>query len=446
MRQGSLKIRTKIASQADSWYNVEVIKYCMPPRWWNNRRRESILLGELTMDILYPHDQNDNPLHQLQFSFTEEKPTGTDSSSSQSFFKENNFTQIDIRAIRKQKGYTQAEIAAKIGTSVIFLHYAEKGTKFLTQRQKKIIEDLPSKEKFCIGCGKNLIPFGTRPDKEFCSQSCWIQYRNSQVYERHCPQCDAIMTYKAYNGWQQAEKHKRVCKKCQAINFTGEKNPFYGQSHSQASRDKISVKAKGKRHSPNTEFKKGQKTLNKTPLYEIWLQKYGQEEADKRFQQFKQKQSLANSGSKNSMYGKPSPSGSGNGWSGWYKGFYFRSLHELSYIVNVLEKQGFSFESAEQRKYRISYIDWDGKPRNYFADFIVENRLMVECKPKHLHASKTVLLKEEAARLFCANIGLDYEIISPSKLTDQEIRDLYISGLLQWLPRYQQKYEERYEK
>jgi hypothetical protein len=36
------------------------------------------------------------------------------------------------------------------------------------------------------------------------------------------------------------------------------------------------------------------------------------------------------------MYGKPSPQGSGNGWSGWYKGKYFRSIMELSFIVEYL--------------------------------------------------------------------------------------------------------------
>lgn len=61
MRQGSLKIRPKVASQANSWYNVEVIKYCVPPRDCNHRGRELHLIGGVTMDILYPHDQNGNP-------------------------------------------------------------------------------------------------------------------------------------------------------------------------------------------------------------------------------------------------------------------------------------------------------------------------------------------------------------------------------------------------
>ena len=34
------------------------------------------------------------------------------------------------------------------------------------------------------------------------------------------------------------------------------------------------------------------------------------------------------------MYGRFSPRGSGNGWSGWYKEWYFRSLLELSYMIN----------------------------------------------------------------------------------------------------------------
>jgi hypothetical protein len=145
------------------------------------------------------------------------------------------------------------------------------------------------------------------------------------------------------------------------------------------------------------------------------------------------------------MYGKPTPQGSGNGWSGWYKSFYFRSLHELSYIVNILEKRGLSFESAEQKKYRIDYIDWDGKPRTYCADFIVECNLMIECKPSKLHTSETVILKARAALEFCKKHGLTYSIIDPPMLTPSQIQQLYKQGLLRWLPRYQQKYEEKYE-
>jgi len=51
------------------------------------------------------------------------------------------------------------------------------------------------------------------------------------------------------------------------------------------------------------------------------------------------------------MYGKPAPIGSGNGWSGWYKGWYFRSLLELSFMINVIERFKMSWQNAETKKH-----------------------------------------------------------------------------------------------
>ena len=48
--------------------------------------------------------------------------------------------------------------------------------------------------------------------------------------------------------------------------------------------------------------------------------------------------SASMSGEQNPMFGKQTPTGAGNGWSGWYKDWYFRSLGELSYVVNVLHE------------------------------------------------------------------------------------------------------------
>ena len=82
------------------------------------------------------------------------------------------------------------------------------------------------------------------------------------------------------------------------------------------------------------------------------------------------------------MYGKPAPIGSGNGWSGWYKGWYFRSLLELSFMINVIERFNMPWISAENQTYKISYVDTNLKQRNYYADFIIDNKYIVECKPK----------------------------------------------------------------
>jgi hypothetical protein len=62
----------------------------------------------------------------------------------------------------------------------------------------------------------------------------------------------------------------------------------------------------------------------------------------------KKKMSDSISGEKNFWFGKPSPVGSGNGWSGWYKGWYFRSLLELSFMIKVIERFKFSWKSADR--------------------------------------------------------------------------------------------------
>ena len=81
------------------------------------------------------------------------------------------------------------------------------------------------------------------------------------------------------------------------------------------------------------------------------------------------------------MYGKPSPQGSGNGWSGWYKGWYFRSLLELSYMILVIERFNISWSNGE--KIKITYKNFSGINRNYFPDFLLNNKYIIEIKPKN---------------------------------------------------------------
>ena len=145
------------------------------------------------------------------------------------------------------------------------------------------------------------------------------------------------------------------------------------------------------------------------------------------------------------MYGKPSPQGSGNGWSGWYKGWFFRSIHELSYMINVIEKNGWKWESGEQKKFSIPYVDWEGKPRTYFADFVIDGKLLVECKPKRLHKSVAVQSKQKGAIEFCQKNGLTYQIECPILLSTDEMKSLHDSKKITLLDRYEVKYIERYK-
>lgn len=142
------------------------------------------------------------------------------------------------------------------------------------------------------------------------------------------------------------------------------------------------------------------------------------------------------------MYGKPSPMGSGNGWSGWYNNWYFRSLKELSYMVNVIERFNLKWENGEKSKYKIEYIDYKGNMRTYRPDFLIEDKYLVEIKPKKLWNSKNIKIKKEFAINFCNERNLKYKLISPKMLTFNEINLLVEQTKVKFLDRYKKKFEE----
>jgi hypothetical protein len=156
----------------------------------------------------------------------------------------------------------------------------------------------------------------------------------------------------------------------------------------------------------------------------------------------KQKISKKSSGENNPMYGKPSPQGSGNGWSGWYKGWFFRSLKELSYMVYVIERFKLTWNTAEIKKYSIDYIDWNGTKRTYHPDFIIENKYLVEIKPKTLLNSDTIKRKKYYAIEFCIKNNLKYKLRGFERLlSNNEIDNLINEGKLEFLDKYKNKYE-----
>jgi hypothetical protein len=151
--------------------------------------------------------------------------------------------------------------------------------------------------------------------------------------------------------------------------------------------------------------------------------------------------SINRSGEKNNMYGKPSPQGSGNGWSGWYKGWFFRSLKELSYMIYVIERFNLKWESAEKKKFKIDYIDYTGNKRTYHPDFLIENKYLVEIKPKCLWNSDNVKRKAEAAIEFCSKYNFKYKLTeSPKLIKFTDIKQLVINKKVIFTDRYQEKF------
>jgi hypothetical protein len=275
--------------------------------------------------------------------------------------------------------------------------------------------------------------------------------------KRKCPICAFDITYKLASSLKTAIKNNSICRKCASTGDknpmygkTGDKNPFYGKKHTKETIEKQSKIKIGKKHGKETIKKMkllfgGDKNpMYGKPLYNIWLDKYGVDVANEKMLSYKEKHSNNMKGDKNPMYGKPSPNGSGNGWSGWYNGWYFRSIRELTYMVKIIERFNLKWVSGESNKYKIEYIDYKGNKRNYFPDFIINEKYVIECKPKKMWNSDSVIRKTEAALRYCKKNGLIYKKIDIGTLTNLEIKSLYENGDIKFLPRYEKKYNERF--
>ncbi len=262
---------------------------------------------------------------------------------------------------------------------------------------------------------------------------------------RSCPKCGNILTYTLPINCNKAEKNNKICRKCvtddRKEKYKGVNNPFYGKHHTDDFKNKLSIERKGKSFSPSTQFKKGQKSLNKTPLFDIWVKKHGYDIAIEKYNSMIKKISYHSSGENNNMYGKPSPNGSGNGWSGWYNGWYFRSLHELSYMVNIIERFNLEWKSGENNAFKIEYINFDGNKRTYRPDFIINNKYLIEIKPKKLIKSKLVQLKITAAIEFAEKRNLIFKATNCRLLSYNEILSLYNENKIKFLKRYEEKFK-----
>lgn len=262
---------------------------------------------------------------------------------------------------------------------------------------------------------------------------------------RLCPNCNSEINYSTKYNLARAIRQNDLCRKCSCQKTSqqnvrlgklkGKNNPNFGKKFSEEHRKNISENHWNSSGSKNPMFGKS--------FYDCWVEKYGKETADEKLIVFKKKQSEINSGKNNRMFGKPSPQGSGNGWSGWYKGWYFRSLLELSYMIKVIERFNLPWKSAECKEFAIPYINWNGEQRTYFADFVISNKYLVECKPRRLHNTPNVLAKKEGAKLACKKLGLTYKLRFIKMLSDGSIKTLVERGQIKFLPRYEEKFKQR---
>jgi hypothetical protein len=259
-------------------------------------------------------------------------------------------------------------------------------------------------------------------------------------YTKNCPKCGKRIFYKAKLYLDTSIKKNCVCTSCRNLthNNKGEHNGFFGKTFTPEIKAQIISKLTGRKLTGEklASFRVALKArkLNTTPLYELWLKKFGRDIADEKRKLWVENLSKASTGSNNPMFGKPSPSESGHGWCGQYEGLHFRSLLELAYLVQNTHQ----IISAETKTLSIIYLDENGRTRTYFADFLVDGSILVECKPKYLINEKRNIHKFDAARIFCKDHNLEFRIVTPIRLTKKEIKELHALGKV----KFSNKYEE----
>lgn len=271
----------------------------------------------------------------------------------------------------------------------------------------------------CDTCNKNfdlrysaVIQNRNTYDCDLC-RSCRLKYQ----YENG----DRVSYFRIYNA---SDDNKRTFEE------------KYGKEKADAIKKKLSDRTIGE-NNPNYNgvYSKGKEMIAYNKLYEgkTYEEKFGEEKAKK----IKQNLSEKNKGENNPMYGKPSPMGSGNGWSGWYKGVYFRSLLELSYM-KYLDDNNISYINGETLK--IPYMI-DGVCRTYRPDFIVGDNI-IEIKPYTLINTVSNKLKFDSARELYKDKFIILTERDINKLGFYDINKMVNEKVVVFIDRYKVKFEQ----
>lgn len=116
--------------------------------------------------------------------------------------------------------------------------------------------------------------------------------------------CGNEVTFGKANNYHYFKYTKFYSPRC----YTGENNPFHGREHTQKSKDQVSVTKTGVPAHPNIAEKTRQRLLvnnhflKKTP-FEWLLGKYGKEEAERRWEEKRERDRRNMTGKNNPMYG-----------------------------------------------------------------------------------------------------------------------------------------------
>lgn len=232
---------------------------------------------------------------------------------------------------------------------------------------------------------KSLIP--SKKPRRFCSKSCSNKSRHASGNLRSRGDSNPMHGRTIYEAWVQKfgeeEANRRLVaykEKCKISN-TGDSNGMFGKNHTETSRSKMSNAVLGK-------------SLE---------QRWGQEKAE----QYKNRLRLTMSGAGNPMYGKTSSGG--RSVKGTYKGLFFRSLMEYSFMKHL---EGLGLDLATDVEYETIRVPLD-EGHTYCTDFYVPSHKKVyEVKPSKVALSELNQRKFDAARKHLTALGLEFSVVT----------------------------------
>ena len=105
------------------------------------------------------------------------------------------------------------------------------------------------------------------------------------------------------------------------------------------------------------------------------------------------------------------------GISGYYKDYHFRSMNELSFIINYLEKKNIKFKSGESNLGIKYFHSGMNKIRKYYPDFLTD-KYMFENKPKCFWDRTENIEKSNAAREFCKIHDIEFRFVDYPVIID----------------------------
>lgn len=246
--------------------------------------------------------------------------------------------------------------------------------------------------KICLNCEKEFVMKG--PTSNHCSRKCITTTRNKNW---------AVGGEMWREKWgDDADVKMEEFRKKISAATSGEKNPIYGKSRPQSVKDAIS------RFHSRTD-----------------IEKYGAAKAAER----SKKISSSTAGEKNPAYGKIYARG-GRSLKGYYKGKFFRSLLEYSFMKH-LESTGFSLDDIDYECFIVPWVNEEGTNRTYRPDFYnPASKTVYEVKQSY--ALSSCNLKHEAAQSYFDDRGLTFKVVTENDFLKIKFEDALKDENIEW--------------